>query len=240
MTNTSPGLTLVVVAFNERANLENTVTEAIQILETVTPDPQLILVDDGSSDGTGALADDLARRRPWAMALHHDVNQGMGAALKTGYAAATREFVTFLPGDGQIPAEGIAVLLRSAVETGADLVLSRYEQRRDGLHRTILSKGLRLTTRIVSGTKVRSEGPYLVRKEILEKVPLRSDSFFLNLELPIRAAHMGLHIEEVVLQVRPRTAGNSKVVSVRKIASVLGDMVALRIRMWHEHRPPKK
>ncbi len=221
----------MVIAFNEKENLERTIQEARDVLERLTNAPEMIIVDDGSTDGTGRLADELADGLPWAKALHHDENMGMGAALKTGYRAATKEFITFLPGDGQIPAQGLEVLLQRALQTNADLVLSRYERRRDGLHRTILSKGLRLTTRIVAGTNVRSEGPYLVRRDLLERIPLHSDSFFLNLELPIRASRTKAAIEEVVLQVRPRTAGESKVVSIRKITSVIRDLLALRVRM---------
>ena len=236
MKSDTHGLTLVVVAFNEEQNLERTVEEAILVIQDLTPAPEIIIVDDGSTDRTGPLADQLAGRLAWVHALHHDRNLGMGAALKTGYSAATKAYVTFLPGDGQIPASGLTALWNRVLATDADLVLSHYRKRRDGLHRWVLSKGLRLTTMLVAGTRVRSEGPYLVRRDVLTRVPLHSDSFFLNLELPIRASRMGLSIQDVELEVRPRQAGQSKVVSVRKIASVLRDLTALRLRMWRRHQ----
>jgi glycosyltransferase involved in cell wall biosynthesis len=220
-------LSVVLVAYNEQANLRPTAIETVEFLEGRVSDPELVIVDDGSTDGTHSEAVDVAAMRPWISVLRHDRNRGMGAALKTGYARVNKEYVTFLPADGQIAPESIDALLNAA--EGADLVVSSYSHREDSTVRWVLSRGLRLATWVLAGERVRSEGIYLVKRSVLGSLPLRSDTFFLNLELPIRASWARYAINETRMSARPRRSGQSKVVSVSRILGVLTDLIRLRI-----------
>jgi len=219
-------LSVVIVAFNEEGALPRTIDDAISYLDAAIADPELVIVDDGSQDGTWQVAQQATERRPWIQVARHPSNRGMGAALKTGYAMATKPYVTFLPGDGQIRSDSLSALVALAPE--ADLVVSMYSKRDDGLLRAILSRGLRVTTRIVAGTWVTSQGPYLFRRSAIENLRLQSNTFFLNLELPIRAERAGRRIAVATMEAVPRQAGDSKVVSIRKIARVFSDLVRLR------------
>src|SRR5690606_11753072 len=130
------------------------------------PSAEIIFVDDGSRDGTSAAAARALAGCPHAL-LRHDSNRGIGAALKTGARAARGDYVTFLPADGQVPPDAIATL--RAASDGADLVLSVYDHRDDGLHRTVLSLGVRALIFALHGIRLRSDGPYLYRRGLLDE-----------------------------------------------------------------------
>jgi glycosyltransferase involved in cell wall biosynthesis len=153
----------------------------------------------------------------------------MGAGLKTGVANATGLWVTFLPADGQIAPDAIGTL-RAAASEDVDVVLSVYADRDDGLHRTVLSWGVRALILVVHGVRVRSDGPYLFRRRLFVPDELPPDSFFLNFEFPIRAVAAGLETRTVTIACRPRRAGQSKTAALRKVATVGRELLDLRRR----------
>lgn len=220
------------IAYNEEKNLAQVMAETVGYLEQreaqgILKSPHLVIVDDGSTDGTYEKAVETAAGRGWIQVVRHLVNRGIGAALRTGYGKVRGEWITFLPADGQIAPVSIDALLDNARE--ADLVLSVYGRRDDSAFRLVLSKGLRLATWLLAGARVRSEGIYLVRRDVLDALPLRSDSFFLNLELPIRAKWAGFRLAEACMEARPRLSGSTKVVSPGRIARVVKDLLLLRL-----------
>lgn len=224
-TSTSSGdplLSVVVLAYNEVENLRPVVEEALEVLQQAVPSHELVLVDDGSTDGTGALADELARLHPGVRVLHHDANRGMGAGLRTGFAACRGEWLTFLPADGQIDPQDVPRLLARAGQ--AALVLNHYERRDDGLYRTVLSRGLRLLTWLLTGSRWRNEGPYLVHRSLPQRFAPRSDSFFYNLELVIRCERAGIRQASVTTRPRLRLSGRSKVTGARRIWRVAREL----------------
>ena len=235
-----PGLSLVMVAFNEAECLEPCAARAIAFLTEKVADPELILVDDGSTDGTGAMMDAIAARLPWVHARHHERNRGAGAALKTGFAAATRDWVTILPADGQIDPYDIERFFADAREV--DIVISRYQNREQeyNLHRKVLSKGLRVAIALIVGTTVSSESIYVVRRELLERLAPRSDSFFLNLEVPIRAARVKASIRTVTVGYHARVAGHSKATSARKVLHLFGELFEARLWFMQEARAARR
>ncbi|MDY0058206.1 MAG: glycosyltransferase family 2 protein [Myxococcota bacterium] len=215
-------LSVVVLAYDERDNLRPVVEEALLVLAREVPGFELILVDDGSTDGTGPLADELAAADPRVRALHHAQNRGMGAGLRSGFAAARGRYVTFLPADGQIDPADVPRLL--ALADDVDLVLNVYEQRDDGLYRKILSRGLRLLTWLLTGSRWRNEGPYLIRRELASRFEPRADSFFYNLELVIRCERAGLRRASITSRTRTRLTGSSKVTGGRRILKVAREL----------------
>ena len=148
--------------------------------------------------------------------------------------ARARRWVTFLPADGQIPPEELDVLLAAAADDDVDVVFSVYRGRDDGLHRKVMSAGVRGLIRAVHGVEMRSDGPYLFRRELFHPRQLAPDSFFLNFEFPIRAARLGLRTREVTITCVPRRAGQSKSAGWRTIYRVGRDLLALKARLWRE------
>jgi glycosyltransferase involved in cell wall biosynthesis len=230
-------LSIVMAAFDEEEALPGCVERTLAFLREHVADGELIIVDDGSRDGTPALIDRLARETSppgLVVALHLERNSGMGAALLRGYAAARKEWVTMMPADGQIDAYELLDFFAAADRTGADLITSLYRNREYTPARWALSLGLRVLTTAIVGTRARTEGIYMLRRSVLEKLGARSHSFLLNLEIPIRARRAGYRVETIHMNVHDRIAGASKATSAARIKQTFVELFRLRVQMERE------
>ena len=237
-------LSLVISAYNEEEALPQLFTE-IQRDLVGWKALEVIIINDGSHDRTAEVMSEIkeALQRDQALGVCDqsmrvilcslDTNRGMGAALQKGYRLATEPWVTFLPGDGQIEPAMIYSLCE-ATERGARAVTTRYTNRQYTPFRLALSRGLRILSRMIVGVNVTSEGMYLIERNLLQAMPLISDSFMLNLEIPIRAARQGLPMEVVGIKVRARQGGTSSATQWSRIVNTLVDLIVLRWRMMRE------
>jgi glycosyltransferase involved in cell wall biosynthesis len=230
-----PDLSIVIFAYNEAENIGPVIAELRQWLLAHEPDTEIVLVDDGSNDGTSEAASQALVNFAGSVQRHPN-NRGIGAALKTGVRAATGTWVTFLPADGQIPPSAIGTLRERARSEDRDLVLSVYDRRDDGWHRKVLSWGVRMLILLLHGVRLRSEGPYLFKRALFNAETLHSDSFFLNFEYPIQMLRQRHKISVVTIPCRQRRAGHSKSANTRQAWLVARDLVALRLRRW-QSRP---
>lgn len=223
----APELSIVVLAYDEEENVGPVLAELFGWLDDRRLDAEIVLIDDGSRDETSAAAKRALEGRRGTV-LRHETNRGMGAGLKTGIAAARGRWVTFLPADGQIPPDAVGTLWDA--REGADVVLSVYADRDDGVLRKVLSFGVRALITAVHGVRLKSDGPYLVRRDLFDASQLEPDTFFLNFELPIRVLAAGLAVRTVTVSCRPRRAGVSKSANFGRAFGVAKDLVALRRR----------
>src|SRR5919108_5415229 len=104
------GLSFFFPAYNDGGTIASLVIRAVQVIGRLTPDFEVIVVDDGSSDHTAEIIDELARTYPQVRAVHHSVNRGYGAALRTGFASASKDLIAYTDGDGQYDPSEIDVL----------------------------------------------------------------------------------------------------------------------------------
>jgi dolichol-phosphate mannosyltransferase len=234
MTGDEMALSLIVVAFNEEQNVPIVLTEILAWLRARKGPYQLLFVDDGSTDGTRREAERVVGTDPQCNVLSHSRNRGIGAAIKTGVRSARMDWVTFLPCDGQIPVRELEILTRAAVRENVPLVFSVYRARDDGAIRKVLSLGVRTLIRVVHGVTMRSDGPYLFRRELFNPDVLEPDSFFLNFEFPIRVLRAKQPFATETIECVPRIAGSSKSTGWKRIAGVALDLVGLKIRLMRE------
>ncbi len=229
-----PELSVVVLAFNEEDNVASVVAETVAFLSEAVEDWEVLIVDDGSTDGTWQVCERLSADEPRLRLLRHADNRGMGAGLQTAYPECAKEWVTFLPADGQIAPRTLDRYFTATA--GADLVTGRYESRGDGPVRWVLSRGLRALIFGLTGARVRNEAPYLFRRTLWDAHRCRSRSFFLNQEFVIRCERAGVGIRTVTSHVRPRLSGRSKVTGLSRIWLVFTELVRLR----REGLPPRR
>lgn len=223
-------LSVVIMAFNEERNLPHLLPEVKRYLDgRPLRDWEIIVVDDGSTDGTAAVVTAAAAGEPRLRLVRHDRNRGMGAAIRTGYREARMEFVTQLPADCQIPPETLDLFLPHLPAT--DLVLSVYSNRGDTLLRRFLAGGYRAVAAILLGQRADYTGTMVFRRALLDGIDLGSDSFVVNLEFPLKALAAGASSQLVFFRPAPRRSGRSKILSVRRLLFVTRELIALRGRL---------
>lgn len=230
---TTPDLAVIVFAYNESRNIPVVLTELRAWLDQHESGAEIIFVDDGSTDESYEAAERTLKGTPHAL-CRHPKNRGIGAGIKTGFRASRARYLTFMPADGQIAPEAIGALRAEALRTGADVVFSVYDHRDDGLTRKVLSWGVRTLILAVHGVRMRSDGPYLFRREVFDVDRLVPDSFFLNFEFPIRANVSKLRSSIVTIACRPRQSGASKSSGLRTIKVIARDLIELRVRRLRE------
>jgi glycosyltransferase involved in cell wall biosynthesis len=225
---TRPTVTVVVMAYNEMETVEATVLEIVDALKAIEGRHELIVVDDGGTDGTGAIADRMASTIPWIRVIHHHPNAGLGGVYRTGFAEARGEFLTFFPADGQFPAT-IIHAFRDAI-TDVDFVLGYLRDQRMGWFGRLMSTTERGLYSVLFGRFPRFQGIFMCRTAALRTLPLRSTGrgWAVVMELLLRADRAGLLMVSRPTTIRPRTAGRSKVHNFRTIVSNTRQMLALR------------
>jgi glycosyltransferase involved in cell wall biosynthesis len=231
-TQSLPGLSLIVLAYNEEASVVAYLDECLGYLDTLSGNHEIILVDDGSSDRTRELALEVAQRDGRIKVISHDSNRGMGSGMRTGIQTSSKDYFTILAADGQGSPYELNKLLPRLRD--AQIVLSIYRLRGDGVHRKVLSYGLRAMMRLVLQTTFQLEGIYLFPTKIaIEEIGLdkiKSDTFFFSFELITNAIELGHSIKTVAIEVRKRQKGTSKVANLNRILKVGGEVLRFRVR----------
>jgi len=227
----SEGVSVVVMAYNEIDGLEPVVREIRATLDALARPAEIVIVDDGSTDGTAALADRLAAEISGARVVHHAPNQGLGGVYRSGFKEAGQDFVTFFPADGQFPPEIIARFL--PLMDGHDLVLGYLPGGRKGIVGIVLSLAERFLYRALFGPLPRFQGIFMIRRASLQRLTLVSDGrgWAVVMEMIVRAVRAGFRIRSEPTSLRPRTAGVSKVQNARTIWSNLRQVVELKGRL---------
>lgn len=226
----APSLTLIFLAFNEEASLRAVVESAIDYAVRRLGDWEIVIVDDGSSDGTPEIAAALSAGEARVRVVTHARNRGMGAGMASGIRAAQRDYLVFLPADGQTPIDAIADMV--PLLAGADIVVTTYGNRRDSLVRTGLSAGLRAYMRVAAGIRFELEGLYLypVRPAQAIAGDIGADTFFFSFELIDRGMARGLTVATTTMRYLPRAAGSSKVANLRRIYRVGREVARYAVR----------
>jgi dolichol-phosphate mannosyltransferase len=214
---------LILPTYNEAENVEAIVSAAADVLASASPAGfRILVVDDGSPDGTGRMADELATQCGWLEVLHRTEKNGIGPAYLAGFRYALDRGAGYLmemDSDFSHDPADLARLL-AAVRAGADLALgSRYVAgggvRDWGLVRRIVSEGGSTYARIVLGLRVRdlTGGFKCFRREVLEAIHfdgVRSQGYAFQVELTYRAVQAGFRVVEVPITFRDRQHGESK------------------------------
>jgi len=214
--------------YNEAENAERVVAQAKDVLDALVADWEIIIVDDGSADATGEIADRLVGNDPRIRVVHHETNRGYGAALRSGFAAARKEYVFYTDGDGQFDLAELPKLL-DRIDT-ADIVSGYRRNRRDGLVRRInaacwgflVQRMLRFRCRDVDSAFK------LYRRRLFDRMTLRSNGALIDAEVLARAARQGARIVTVPVTHLPRTAGHATGAKLSVICRAFWELLRLR------------
>jgi glycosyltransferase involved in cell wall biosynthesis len=231
-----PQLSVFFPAYNEEHNLKRTVEKALPTIRKWAAKYEIIIVNDGSQDKTGEIADALAKEYPFIRVIHHSQNRGYGAAIKSGFYNAKYPWIFYTDADGQFDITEIAKLVKKQRMTNADAVIGYYIKRQVPFYRIIGSKVLwELPVFLLCGLKVRDIdcGFKLLRQKIFATIPqLESERGpFISTEFLVKAKRAGFKIVEVPVHHYPRVAGKATGASLKVILSGFSDLIRLRQRL---------
>jgi dolichol-phosphate mannosyltransferase len=237
----APDLTMVVPTYNERDRLAELVAALFDVATAHDLALELVIVDDNSPDGTGAVADELARTRPMKI-IHRAGKLGLGTAVVEGFAAASADVVGVMDADFSHPPAVVPRLFAAMRSTGADLVVaSRYVpggRTPDWpFRRRVLSRLACWLARPLSPIRDAASGFFVIRAEIARSVTIKAGGFKICLELLVRA--WPTRLVEVPYQFDDRELGESKM-SVREAAGYLVQLKDLYIVRWSARRPRRR
>jgi glycosyltransferase involved in cell wall biosynthesis len=223
-------------AHNEEDNLRGLVDEALETLPALAETFEIIIVDDGSRDATGAIADELAAAHPDTVrAVHHPTNLGYGSALLSGFRAARHEFVAFTDGDRQFRVADLARLTDRLVGPDRpDAVVGFRIKRADPLVRTLYARAYRFANLVWFGLQIGDVdcACKLFRREALEGIAIESGGAFFSAELLIKLRAAGRTLVEMGVPHHPRTAGSATGAKPSVVLRAIRDFWRLRLRMW--------
>jgi glycosyltransferase involved in cell wall biosynthesis len=221
-------LSIFFPAYNDARSIAALVAQADRAARRLTEDYEIIVVNDGSSDDTAAVLEGLKTEFARLRVVDHAVNRGYGGALRSGFATATKEAIFYTDGDGQYdPAEMES--LWQAVAGGADFAQGYKIARHDPSYRIVVGRLYRTTVRTLFKLRVRDVDCdfRLMRREVLDRIGLRTDSGAICVELVKRAQEAGFRFAELPVHHYPRQHGRSEFFRVRPIARLLIDLARL-------------
>jgi len=227
-----PGLSMFFPAYNDGGTIGSLVILAVQVASKLTPDYEVIVVNDGSSDATKDILDDLVRRYPNVRAVHHPRNRGYGAALRTGFAAATKDLIAYTDGDAQYdPAELPA--LWHQLTPDADMVNGYKISRSDPWHRIIIGRIYHHTVKLLFRLRIRDVDCdfRLMRREIFDRVKLEKDTGVICLEMMRKIQDAGFRVVEVPVHHYHRLHGRSQFFNFKRVFWTGVDVLKLWIKL---------
>ncbi len=228
-----PSLSVFFPAYNDAPSLPALIARTFEVLETHVVDYEVIVVNDGSRDQTGRVLDELrSTYAPRMRVITHPENRGYGGALRSGFRAATREFVFYTDGDGQYDTGELPGLL--ALAGPATGLVNGYKlERHDPLHRVWIGNVYNFCARLLFRIRIRDiDCDYrLIRRELLDRIQLTSTSGTICVELVRKLELSGCQVAEIGVHHYPRLHGRSQFFRVRSLAVTLIQLLRLWVRL---------
>ena len=223
-----PRVSAVLPAFNEESNLTACVGRVVLALQANCSEHEVIVVDDGSRDGTAAVLKGLEAATPTLRVVTHTANRGYGAALRSGFDAARYEWIFMMDADNQFDPEEVARLLARTGE--ADVVAGYRRRRRDPLVRRLNALAFFTLVRLLFGRLVRDVNcaVKLIRRDLVRQLDLQSKGALINTELLVKARQRGARTVEVAVEHYPRESGKQTGANPRVVLRAFAELIAFR------------
>ncbi len=219
-------LSVVVPCFNEEGNIARVVGQAVDVGRRLASELEIIVVDDGSTDGTAKILRALAETIPELKIVPHPENRGYGVAVRSGLTRAAMDYVFLTDGDGQFDLEDLPVAIQLLREH--DVVAGYRTHRQDGWWRRLWGRSWTALVNRVFGLRVRDVNCAfkLVPQSLLGSSELRSHGALISAEILFEARRLELSVAECAVRHYPRRTGRQTGASPRVIATAFMELVA--------------
>jgi glycosyltransferase involved in cell wall biosynthesis len=227
-----PSLSIFFPAYNDAGTIASLALIAHMTARELTDDYEVIVVEDGSPDHTGALLDEMARHFTWLKVVHHPQNRGYGGALRSGFAAASKDLVFYTDGDAQYDPRELARLWE-ALTPGVDVVNGYKIGRSDPLHRIVIGRLYHWFVKLCFSLRLRDVDCdfRLLRRDVMERVVLTRSSGVICVELMKKVQDHGFRLAQVPVHHFHRSYGKSQFFNFRRVARTLTDLVKLWVEL---------
>jgi len=214
-------------AYNDAGSIGTLIRAVASLLPKLTDDYEIVVVDDGSADGTGDLLNRLTQEYPFLKVIHHGINRGYGAALITGFANCSKDLIFYTDGDGQYDVEELPLLL-NAFGSGVDAVNGFKISRSDPRHRIIIGSIYQQVMRLVFRLQIKDVDCdfRLFRRSLLQQIQLTCDSGMICVEMMKKFQNRRCRILEIPVHHYHRTYGSSHFFTFKHLTSVLIQVLA--------------
>ena len=232
MAQSGTGISIFFPAFNDEKTIGVLVTQALNLLPTITDDYEVLVVNDGSTDLTQDVVENLARESKHVKIVRHERNLGYGAALRTGFAHASKDLIFYTDGDGQYDVRELPNLL--AVMTKDREVVNGYKiTRADALYRKIAGGVYSRLAGVLFHLPIRDVDCdfRLIRRSAMHSIDLTSPEGAICVELIYKLRRSGCTFSETPVHHYPRAHGRSQFFTARRIAATTRDFCALWLRL---------
>ncbi|MFQ5466379.1 MAG: glycosyltransferase family 2 protein [Thermodesulfobacteriota bacterium] len=229
MTPARPSISVIVPCLNEEANVRGAVESVKEALSSTGRfgDFEILIFNDGSSDGTGRVADELAAAEKGVVAVHNPRNMGFGYNYTEGVRRASKEYVIMIPGDNEIPAEAIKTIFGRVGEADIVVPYTANTWVRPLSRRAVSRAFVILMNRLFGLRLAYYNGTCVIKSELLKQVPMKTWGFAYMAAILVRLIKSGATYVEVGVKIRQREAGATKAFRPRNIVSVASAIAAL-------------
>jgi glycosyltransferase involved in cell wall biosynthesis len=226
-----PSITAFFPAYNDAGTIASMVISAMNVLEQLTDDYEIIVINDGSRDHTPEILDRLAADYERVRVIHHPQNRGYGGALRSGFAAATKDLIFYTDGDAQYDVHDLLRLYPLLTEN-IDLVQGYKRERNDGILRQVIGQTYHFAVKRLFMLTVRDVDCdfRLMRRRIFEKVELTHDSGVICVEMVKKIQNNGFGIAQLDVSHFPRVYGHSQFFRWRHLFNTAKELSGL----WKE------
>jgi glycosyltransferase involved in cell wall biosynthesis len=224
-------ITVFFPCYNEQENVARVAESALEVLEGIGADYEVIIVDDGSADETARLADEFAAAHERVRVIHHPTNLGYGAALQSGFRGATKDLVFYTDGDGQFDLKEMPALLPMMAD--CDVVSCYRMNRQDNVLRKLAGWLWTRVTGLIFSMKLRDVDCAfkLYKREILDHIKMESTGALIDTEMLARLSRKGYRIAQIGVHHYPRTAGHPTGADPKVILRAFKELLKLRRRI---------
>ncbi len=227
-----PSISVFFPAYNDAHSIGKLVTDALEILSDLTDIYEVIVVNDGSRDETREVLDELKSKYEALRVVEHDINQGYGGALQSGFRAAANELVFYTDGDGQYDVRELVKLI-PLLTANVDVVNGYKLERTDKMNRKVIGGFYNRLAHLMFSLPIRDVDCdfRLIRRTILGKINLRSTSGSICVELVYKLRKVGAKFEETGVNHYARQHGKSQFFTVRRVSKTLLDFFTLWFKL---------